>query len=322
MPPIASVDVPASSANLGSGYDCFAVALSLKLRVELHRGDETGIVLNAHGEGVPSSQDDPDANLIIRAFREGMRAARGTIEGSGAWRLEVSSMIPAARGLGSSASAIVAGLLLGASVGRSAPSAEDLLVLAAGLEGHPDNVAAAMYGGFTLAVSTETGGLAYRRFRVPEAWIPVLFIAGVESHTAEMRAVLPGHVSHRDAAKQAGRSALLATAILTSDAGLLAEAMRDALHQPYRLPRLPGTAELIDLAYERGAAGACLSGAGPSVLAICDSPITAHAVEKAWNAAGQVGMATRLRFDTSGARLLAARSTTDNPDDADKPDAL
>jgi homoserine kinase len=311
MPPIASVDVPASSANLGSGYDCFAAALSLKLRVELHHGDEPGILLNAHGEGAPSAQDDPDQNLIIRAFREGLRAAHGNVGGSGAWRLEVSSMIPAARGLGSSAAAIVGGLLLGASVGRSAPSPDDLLDLAAGLEGHPDNVAAALYGGFTLAVATESGMLAFRRFRVPEAWIPVLFIAGAASHTAEMRAVLPGHVSHRDAAKQAGRSALLATAILTSDAGLLAEAMRDALHQPYRLPRLPGTAELIDLAYERGAAGACLSGAGPSVLAICDSPITAHAVEKAWNAADQAGMATRLRFDTSGARLLTSADATD-----------
>ena len=281
MPPIASVDVPASSANLGSGYDAFAVALSLKLRVELHVGDETGIVLNAHGEGVPRPDDEPDSNLIIRAFREGMRAAHGTSEGIGSWRLEVSSMIPAARGLGSSAAAIVAGLLLGASVGRSAPSADDLLALAARLEGHPDNVAAALYGGFTLAMTGDRGGLAFRRFRVPEAWIPVVYISGTASRTA--------------------------------DAGLLSEAMRDALHQPYRLPRLPGTAELIDLAYERGAAGASLSGAGPSVVAICDSPITAHAVEKAWNASGQAGMATRLRFDTSGARLQAATPPEDAP---------
>jgi homoserine kinase len=81
--------------------------------------------------------------------------------------------------------------------------------------------------------------------------------------------------------------------------------MGDELHQPYRLSRLPGSAELIELAYERGAAGACLSGAGPTVLAICDSTPSAHAVEKAWNAAGVPGIATRLRFDTSGARLVA-----------------
>jgi homoserine kinase len=120
-----------------------------------------------------------------------------------------------------------------------------------------------------------------------------------------MRAALPDAVSHAAAARQAGRSALLATAIMTSDAGLLRTAMRDELHQPYRLPLLPGSTELTESAYERGAAGACLSGAGPAVLAICDSPASAHAVEKAWNASGVPGMATRLRFDTSGARLIA-----------------
>ncbi len=131
------------------------------------------------------------------------------------------------------------------------------------------------------------------------------FIPQRESRTLEMREVLPSTVSHAAAARQAGRSALLATAIMTSDAGLLRAAMNDELHQPYRLPMLEGSRELIELAYERGAAGASLSGAGPTVLAICDSPADAHAVEKAWNAAGVPGMATRLRFDTAGARLVA-----------------
>jgi len=138
---------------------------------------------------------------------------------------------------------------------------------------------------------------------VPEAWIPVLFIAATSSHTQVMRAALPPAIPHHDAAAAVARSALLATAVITSDAGLLRTAMDDRLHQPYRLPLLPGTSELIGTAYEHGAAGAALSGAGPSVLAICDSPISAHSVEKAWNAAGLAGMATRLRFDTGGARL-------------------
>ena len=303
MPPIATVDVPASSANLGSGFDCFAAALSLKLRAELHPGDETGIVLNAHGEGVPRPGDSPEQNVLLRAFREGLRASMAT--GGGSWRLEVSSMIPAARGLGSSAAAIVAGVLLGGAVGRRALDADEILGLAASVEGHPDNVAAALYGGITLAVAGVDGGVILRRFRVPEAWIPVAFIAQRESLTLEMRAALPAEVRHGDAARQAAHSALLATAIMTSDAGLLREAMTDALHQPYRLPLLSGAGDLIDIAYERGAAGACLSGAGPSVLAICDSPTTAHAVEKAWNGSGVAGIATRLRFDTTGARLVA-----------------
>jgi homoserine kinase len=301
--PIATVDAPASSANLGSGFDAFAVALSLKLRAELFHGDEPGILLNARGEGVPADDESPESNLVIRSFREGMRLAHGSLGGAGAWRIEVSSMIPAARGLGSSAAAIVAGLLLGASVGRTAPEPDEILRGAARLEGHPDNVAAALYGGFTLVVGEDGSDLTMRRFRVPEAWIPVLFVSSSLSHTAAMREALPESVSHRDAALQAGRTALLATAILTSDAGLLAEAMRDRLHQPHRLPLLAGSAELIELANDRGAAGACLSGAGPSVLAICDSPVSAHTVEKAWNSSGVAGMATRLRFDTSGARV-------------------
>jgi homoserine kinase len=301
--PIATVEIPASTANLGSGFDTFAAALSLKLRAELYHGDETGIVLHARGEGAPAATADPNGNLVIRGFREGLRLAHGSAEGSGAWRIEVSSMIPAARGLGSSAAAILAGTLLGATVGRHAPAPDDLLAEAARIEGHPDNVAAAMYGGFTIAVTGTDGELTLRRFRVPEAWIPVVFIAGAESLTEEMRAALPAAVALPDAAAQAGRSAMLAVAVMTSDAGLLRFAMEDRLHQPYRLPHLPGAARLIEIGYEHGAAGAALSGAGPSVVAICDSPITAHSVEKAWNAAGVGGMATRLRFDTAGARL-------------------
>ena len=302
---IATVDVPASSANLGSGFDAFAVALSLKLRAELLPGDEAGIVLTSHGEGVPPDDADPDENLVIRAFREGLRISLGAGGASGiAWRIEVSSMIPAARGLGSSAAAIIAGLLLGAAVGRRSPEADEILAAATRLEGHPDNVAAALYGGFTLAVGAPEAPITLRRFHVPESWIPVVFIPAAESRTAEMRAALPGDVRLADAALQAGRSALLATAIMTGDAPLLRPAMDDLLHQPHRLPLMPGSAELIEAAYERGAAGACLSGAGPSVLAICDGPAAAHAVEKGWNAAGVRGMATRVRFDSAGARLI------------------
>ena len=135
MPPIASVDVPASSANLGSGFDCFAAALSLKLRAELWSGDEAGIVLNARGEGAPRDGEPADDNLLIRAFREGLRVSAAP--GAASWRIDVSSMIPSARGLGSSAAAIVAGVVLGAAVGRRSVDADELLALAAGPGGPP-----------------------------------------------------------------------------------------------------------------------------------------------------------------------------------------
>lgn len=312
MPPIATVEVPASSANLGSGFDAFAAALSLKLRGELREGDEPGIALVAHGEGAPGPDDRADDNLVIRAFKAGLRAAGGARGGAGSWTIEVSSMIPAARGLGSSAAAIVAGLLLGGSVGRRELDADTILRIAVQLEGHADNVTAALYGGITLSVpaagSDDAEVPVLRRFRVPEAWIPVVFVPVAESRTDAMREALPSDVPHRHAAVAASRAALLATAVITSDAGLLRTAMDDRLHQPYRLPLLAGTAELIDLAYARGAAGACLSGAGPSVIAICDHPAVAHTVEKAFNTAGVAGIALRLRFDTAGARLQAAEA--------------
>lgn len=310
--PIATVEVPASSANLGSGFDCFAAALSLKLRAELHEGEAAGILLNAHGEGAPRDGDDPEANLVIRAFREGLRAAHGAPGGSGAWRIEVSSMIPAARGLGSSAAAIVAGLLLGVCIGRRAPEADELLALAARLEGHADNVAAAIYGGITLAVA-DGERLTLRRFRVPDGWIPVLFISQLESRTDAMRAALPLAVPHHEAALSAARAALLTTAIATGDATLLRSAMDDRLHQPYRLPLLEGSGKLIDAAYRHGAAGVALSGAGPSILAICDSAAAAHGVEKALNAAGVPGMAARVRFDDRGARLSTPDGSPSSP---------
>ena len=300
---LASVEVPASSANLGSGFDCFAAALSLKLRAELLRGDEAGILLEAHGEGAPAPDADPEQNLVIRAFRAGLRTAGGASVGSGAWRIEVASMIPAARGLGSSAAAIVAGLLLGATVGRRSPDPDELMALATDLEGHPDNVAAAIFGGITLAVTNSQAPATVRRFRVPAPWIPVVFITKAESRTSDMRDVLPASIPFADAAAQAARAALLATAVATADSSLLRLAMDDHLHQPYRLPRLPQSAQLIDVAYAHGATAACLSGAGPSVLALCDSPAVAHSVEKALNASGVPGMAARLRFDETGARI-------------------
>jgi homoserine kinase len=282
------IRAPASSANLGPGFDAFAAALGLYTEVEVV---ETGTFAVETDLDVPLDR----SNLVVRAF-ERLASADG-------FTFRIASQVPLNGGLGSSAAAIVCGLL---AADHLFELDADVLGHATAIEGHPDNVAAALYGGFTLALPEADGRVALRRFRVPEAWIPVAFIPQRESRTDDMRAALPATVPHAAAARQAARSALLATAIMTSDAGLLRDAMADELHQPYRLPRLPDSAALIDLAYERGAAGACLSGAGPTVLAICDSPTSAHAVEKAWNAAGLPGMATRLRFDSSGAKLASA----------------
>ena len=302
---LATVDVPASTANLGSGFDCFAAALSLRLRADLFETDEAGITVVVRGEG--ARYPEAGEQLMVRSFREGLRVARGSASGSGAWRIEVTSLIPPARGLGSSAALIVAGVLLGVVAGRHRPTDDILMGVAFEIEGHPDNVAAAYRGGFTLSVADPRGGVRVRRFEPPDGWVPVVFIAEATSPTSQMRAALPSTIDHADAVKAASRAALLATAVATGDASGLRVAMDDTLHQPYRLPLLAGTRELIDLAYAAGAAGAALSGAGPSVLAICDSAATAHAVEDAFNSTGRPGMAARLRFDGLGARVTDAR---------------
>lgn len=302
---LATVDVPASTANLGSGFDCLAAALSLRLHADLYESDDAGITVVTRGEGARAAESGEQ--LMLRSFRDGLRMARGSSAGSGAWRIEISSLIPPARGLGSSAAVIVAGVLLGVAAGRYRPSDDALLALACAIEGHPDNVSAAYQGGFTLSVADASGSLRVERFDPPDGWVPVVFIPEAVSPTSEMRAALPESISHADAVRAAGRSALLAAAIATADATLLRPAMDDLLHQPYRLPLLEGSGELIRLAYQAGAAGAALSGAGPSVLAICDSAASAHSVETAFNRSGRPGMAARLRFDGLGARVTEGR---------------
>ncbi len=302
---LATVDVPASTANLGSGFDCFAAALSLRLRADLFETDDAGITVVSRGEGARAPRSGED--LVVRSFQEGLRAARGSSAGSGAWGIEIASLIPPARGLGSSAALIVAGILLGVAAGRYRPEDDRLVALAAQIEGHADNVSAAYHGGVTLAVTDPATGLRVRRFDPPESWIPVVFIPETASTTADMRAALPASVPHADAVVAAAHAALLATAVVTGDASLLRVAMDDTLHQPYRLPLLTGTRELIGLAYAAGALGAALSGAGPSIIAVCDSTAAAHAVEAAFNDLPIAGMAARLRFDGLGARVTEAR---------------
>jgi homoserine kinase len=259
MPPIASVDVPASSANLGSGFDCFAAALSLKMRAELWHGDESGIVLNSRGEGTPRDDEPADDNLLIRAFREGLRISAAP--GGASWRLEVSSMIPAARGLGSSAAAIVAGAVLGAAVGRRTVEADELLALAARPEGHPDNAAAALLGGFVICAD---GGAT--RFDPPDGLAAVVVVPAEPVHTTQARAALPAEVPMAEAVFNTAHGALLMLGLIQNDWDLVARGLADRLHQPHRAHLYPQSAELAANARELGALGATISGAGPTVL--------------------------------------------------------
>jgi homoserine kinase len=253
------IRVPASSANLGPGFDSLALALDMPLRVRVHTGPEPA------GQAAVGVELHGGEDLVLAGMRRAAQELGRELEPC---VVEVESDIPVARGLGSSAAAIVAGLQAGALVTTgSVLSSEQLISLGGMLEGHADNVAAAVLGGVTVAISTGSG---YRAARLIEriAWQAVLFVPSAAAFTREARGVLPVQVPLSDAAANVGRAALLVHALTTGNDELLAEAMSDRLHQPYRAALFPHLQAMIEAARLAGAAGVCLSGAGPAVLAL------------------------------------------------------
>jgi homoserine kinase len=261
----ARVRAPATSANLGPGYDAFGLALDVHDEVSASVTDG-GLVVDMIGEGDSLACDE--THLVVRAMRAGFERIGGQPPGL---RLTCTNRIPHGRGLGSSAAAIVSGLLLArelASDGTGALPDAALFALAVELEGHPDNVAACLFGGLTVAW-TDSGTPRAARMTVVEAVRPVLFVPPFETATARARRVLPAAVPHADAAFGVGRGALLIAALtgaIPPDQTVFLAATEDRLHQNYRAPVL---AESIALLRELRASGAAavVSGAGPAVLA-------------------------------------------------------
>ena len=250
---------PASSANLGPGFDCMALALDLRNEVVIDDAGGAAPQVEVTGEGADETPAGRD-NLFLRAF-----AAAGGHPGG--LRFRMHNRVPFARGLGSSAAAIVAGVAA-ADAWLEHPH-RDLLGLATDLEGHPDNVAAALNGGLTLAWTGPAGPSAIG-FGVPDAAF-VVVVAEQRLSTAAARAALPAEVPHADAVHTATRAALLVAALGAGDSDLLRDALDDRLHEPYRAPLAPLLAAARErLAGERAVYGVTLSGAGPSVLVWCE----------------------------------------------------
>lgn len=264
------VRVPASSANLGPGFDTLALALGRYDEVLASTADD-GLVVEVAGEGAGEVALD-ERHLVVRAMREAFKAFGETPPGL---RLRCTNQIPHGRGLGSSAAASVAGAVAaGALLGRELePDRELLLQVAAALDGHADNAAASLLGGFVVAWSYRgnNGGNkeeAYGAARLePHAELrPVALIPAEESSTSMTRRLLPETVPLSDAAFTASRTALGVCAF-TSRPELLFAATEDRLHQPYRRPAYPASSRLVDQLRERGVP-AVISGAGPTVLAL------------------------------------------------------
>lgn len=264
------VRVPASSANLGPGYDAMAAAVSLHLELEV---EETGeYSFDPGGLDVPTDRE----NLIVRAF-ESLRPADGI-----AFRLN--SEIPLARGLGSSAAAIVAGLVAADHLFELALSKEELLVRASEIEGHPDNVAAAIYGGFVVCGPDADGQPLASRFDPPGGLEGVVVIPGEEVSTRLAREAIPDVVPLADAVANVSAAALLVLGLQSADLDLVSRGVADRLHQPHRRELYPRSMEIVDSATELGALGATISGAGPTVL-----------VWTTWQEAGNVAAALEER---------------------------
>src|SRR5258708_21647918 len=237
---VVRVRVPATSANLGPGFDALGLALSLYDEVEAWVC-ESGLSIEISGDGADLAGAGED-HLVVRAMRAAFAVTGGQPPGLG---LRCVNRIPHGRGLGSSAAAIVGGILAArALAGAGAARLPDgaLLGLATGMEGHPDNVAACLGGGLTIAWTTP-GGPRMTRLSPQPGVVPVALVAPEPLATEAARRVLPESVPHADAAANAGRSALLVAA-LTSDPGALLDATQDRLPQPYRAGAMPPTADL------------------------------------------------------------------------------
>ena len=290
------VSVPATSANLGPGFD--ALGLALTLYNEVGASEAEGVSVAIEGEGatrLPRSAD----NVVARGVKLAYEAAGRRFTGCA---LECTNRVPAARGLGSSAAAWVGGLVAGNALLGSPLTKDALLALAARAEGHPDNVAAALFGGLTVSCASGPTVMAVS-LPVPAGLRWVALIPEVTSATAQARAVLPASVPYHDAVFNVQRVALLLASLWAGRPAALAVALEDRLHEPYRLRLFPWMPEVVRAARAAGALGCVLSGAGPSLLAVVagDETPVAAAMEAALRRAGMAGAARQFDVDTAGA---------------------
>ena len=297
------VIVPATSANCGPGFDVLGAACNLynEFTYEL---TERGFELEVTGEGSGRLHASGKNLAFLAFFRLWNELTDRRYTGL---KVTMHNRIPLSRGLGSSSTAIVAGLMAANYLTGSTLTRQQLVDYATEIEGHPDNVAPALLGGFTVSYMSH-GKAASLRF-VPKK--PLSFIAAVPAEplsTARARQAIPEMVSHKDAVFNAGRSALLVSALLTGEYKFLPDALEDRLHQPYRMPLINGTQAVFKAARNAGAYGAIISGAGSTLMAYAaadaDSEAIGRAMQQAFEKAGQQAVYHVLKLDEEGARVI------------------
>ena len=301
------VDVPATTANLGPGFDCLGAALDLNNRFAMRRIEGSGERFELIIEGTEGShlRGGPD-NLVYRAAQRVWKAANMEPV---ALEARVRLAVPPARGLGSSATAIVAGLMGANALVGEPLSKEKLLELAIDIEGHPDNVVPSLLGGLCM-----TAKAASQRWRVVRCeWISsvkaVVAIPSIRLSTSEARRAMPKAIPISDAVVNLGALTLLLQGLRTGNGDLIADGMHDRLHEPYRWRLIKGGDDVKAAALEAGAWGCAISGAGPSIIALCaedKGQAVSRAMVKAWEAAGVASRAPVLNLQTSGSHWQPA----------------
>lgn len=296
------VRVPATTANLGPGFDTLGMALKLYTEVSMAETPE-GLEIEVAGEGADLLSTGTD-NLVYTSAMALFRQEGYDVKGL---RIRIDNGIPLSRGLGSSASAIVCGLLAAREVSGSALSDEGILLLASSIEGHPDNVAPALKGGLILS-RMKSDSVLYRKIPVEGDIVAVVAIPDFELSTKAARQVLPEAVPKADAIFNIGNVALLVCAFMTKDYSLLGDAMEDRLHEPYRTPLVPGLDAVKKKAREAGAFSSALSGAGPTVIAFSDmahGEAVKKAMGKGFQEAGIKAEVRILSIENEGSMTLA-----------------
>lgn len=307
-----TVTVPATTANLGPGFDSLGMALDLWNQFELTivpsakgRERKEGLRLVdvvVEGEGAEALPLDAD-NLVFKAFLAGFE---GEQPPQGEVALRVVNRVPLSSGLGSSATAIVGGLAAANALRRQRLSLKRLIELATEIEGHPDNVAPAVLGGLVVSVAEKDGSVCSLSIPLPqELWVCVA-VPDFYLNTDYSRARLPERVSRADAVFNLSRSALWIAAMVRGDLEALGIATQDALHQPYRSALIPGLEDVFEAALKAGALGVALSGSGPSVAAFCrgaDGEAIGEAMRRAFRKVGVTARTWIVRPATQGATV-------------------
>jgi homoserine kinase len=295
-----TVRAPATTANLGPGFDSIGMALDVWNELTLSRGDFS---VSASGEGADIVPLDT-RNLAVTGVEAVFNHIGEPVPGL---KYEQTNRVPFARGMGSSSSAIVSGLVAGSAISGADLSKEEITILAADIEGHPDNVAPAIYGGCTVGVRNSTDKWIVDQVNLPEELYAVLFVPEMEMNTHESRARLPDQISRTDAVYNIGRAALLVNALSSGRLELLKYATEDRLHQPHRAQAFTALPHLIEAAIKGGAHGAFLSGAGPTVLALATGREVTISYEMAESARilGVEGKSMILKIAAEGASVIS-----------------